>query len=163
MNNLRSIPILGIDPGFALIGYGLLLGGEVLDYGVIKTSKEDCVADRLLTIDQDVPELIYSLPVKPAVVSMEYFFADRKNVNSGKVLWSIGVIQVALAKLGYKEIIWQHQSTVKAAVCHGAATKKEIKEGLEFIFGMKFGGVDDALDGLAIAYSAQQGNRANMQ
>lgn len=154
--------ILGIDPAIATIGYGAIQDEGVLDYGVIKTPAKVPVYQRLQQIYADVCELCQML--KPDVVALEMPFFSRENTNAGKVLRALGVIELALAQCGLKEPIFLHQSQVKSAVAQYGAEKSEIQQAVMTIFNLpEPPKPDDAADGLAIAYAAQCGARANVK
>ena len=68
--------ILGIDPGYALVGYGIIdydgYKQEIVDYGVISTPKEETLPNRLYVIHQTLKRIIEIY--KPDVVSVEELF-----------------------------------------------------------------------------------------
>jgi crossover junction endodeoxyribonuclease RuvC len=161
MLDLHGKTILGIDPAIATIGYGAIRDQVVLDYGVIKTSKEMPVYGRLQQIHDDICELCQTL--KPDVAALEMPFFARENTNAGKVLRALGVIELALANCGLGAPIFLHQSQVKSAVAQYGAEKSEIQRAVMLIFNLsEIPKPDDAADGLAIAYAAQTGMRANV-
>lgn len=160
--DLRGKTILGIDPAIATIGYGAIRDEEVLDYGVIVTPATSPTYERLKQIHDDVRELCEIL--KPDVVAMEMPFFARENTNAGRVLRALGVIELAVAEAGLKEPIFLHQSQVKSAVAQYGAEKSEIQQAVMMIFKLpEIPKPDDAADGLAIAYAAQTGARANVR
>lgn len=154
--------ILGIDPAIATIGYGAIQDEHVLDYGVIVTPAKSSIYDRLKQIHADVCELCQLL--KPDVVALEMPFFTRENTNAGKVLRALGVIELALGDCGLADPIFLHQSQVKSAVAKYGAQKSEIQQAVTMIFGLSEPPKpDDAADGLAIAFAAQTGARANVK
>ncbi|NJK53721.1 MAG: crossover junction endodeoxyribonuclease RuvC [Leptolyngbyaceae cyanobacterium SU_3_3] len=160
--DLRGKTILGIDPAIATIGYGAICDQTVLDYGVIVTPASSPVYQRLKQIHDDVCELCEAL--KPDFVAIEMPFFARENTNAGKVLRALGVIELAVAESGMTEPIFLHQSQVKSAVAQYGAEKSEIQQAVMMIFNLpELPKPDDAADGLAIAYTAQTGARANVR
>jgi crossover junction endodeoxyribonuclease RuvC len=160
--DLRGKIILGIDPAIATIGYGAIRDEMVLDYGVIVTPANAPTYKRLQQIYDDVRELCQML--KPDVVAMEMPFFARENTNAGRVLRALGVIELALAESGLEEPVFLHQSQVKSAVAQYGADKSEIQQAVMMIFNLsEIPKPDDAADGLAIAYAAQTGARANVR
>ncbi len=160
--DLRGKIILGIDPAIATIGYGAICDETVLDYGVIVTPANAPTYKRLQQIHDDVRELCQML--KPDVVAMEMPFFARENTNAGRVLRALGVIELALAESGLEEPVFLHQSQVKSAVAKYGADKSEIQQAVMMIFNLsEIPKPDDAADGLAIAYAAQTGARANVR
>lgn len=162
MLTLQGKVILGIDPAIATIGYGAIQDDHVIDYGVIKTASTSLIYDRLKQIHDDVRELCQSL--KPDVVALEMPFFTRETTTANKVLRALGVIELALGEYGLNEPIFLHQSQVKASVAKYGAQKSEIQQAVMMIFGLsEIPKPDDAADGLAIAYAAQSGARANVK
>lgn len=159
--DLNHRVILGIDPAIATIGFGVICGSQAIDYGVITTPANAPMYDRLSQIRTDVQELCEM--VKPDMAALEMPFFGRENTNANKVLRAMGVIELALGDWGIRELVFLHQSQVKAAVAQYGASKAEIKQAVMAIFGLaKPPSPDDSADGLAIAYAAQCGARANV-
>ena len=73
--------ILGIDPGLAIVGFGVIEKGkfstEVLDYGVITTPKNMSISNRLHTIYQAACELMETF--KPDEVALEELFFNNNS------------------------------------------------------------------------------------
>jgi len=159
--DLNECIILGIDPAIASIGFGVIRGSEALDYGVITTPAHAPMYKRLSQIRADIQELCDM--VKPEIAAIEMPFFGRENTNANKVLRALGVIELALGDWGLTDLIFLHQSQVKASVAQYGASKSEMKEAVMLIFGLaKPPASDDSADGLAIAYAAQCGVRANV-
>ncbi|MDX2232746.1 MAG: crossover junction endodeoxyribonuclease RuvC [Leptolyngbyaceae cyanobacterium bins.349] len=159
--DLSNCIILGIDPAIASIGFGAICGSQALDYGVISTSAHTPMYERLQQIRTDIQSLCEM--VKPEVAALEMPFFGRENTNANKVLRAMGVIELALGEYGLTDLIFLHQSQVKAAVAQYGASKFEIKQAVMHIFSLpEPPSPDDSADGLAIAYAAQCGARANV-
>ena len=95
--------ILGIDPGTAITGWGLIKKTKtlkVIDYGCIKTSTDLSTADRLNKLHKELNLLIKKH--KPGIVAVEdiFFFKNLKTVI--KVSQARGVILLTAAKLKIK-------------------------------------------------------------
>lgn len=160
-SDLLNCVILGIDPAIASIGFGAIRGDRALDYGVISTAANVPMYERLSQIRNDVRDLCAML--KPDIVAMEMPFFGRENTNANKVLRAMGVIELTLGDCGLTDFIFLHQSQVKAAVAQYGASKFEIKQAVMHIFSLpEPPSPDDSADGLAIAYAAQCGARANV-
>lgn len=160
-HDLSDRIILGIDPAIASIGFGVICGDRALDYGVITTPAHAPMYERLSQIRSDVGELCNL--VKPDMAALEMPFFGRENTNANKVLRALGVIELALGDFGLTDLVYLHQSQVKSAVAQYGADKFEIKQAVMHIFGLaKPPSPDDSADGLAIAYAAQCGARANV-
>lgn len=159
--DLTQRVILGIDPAIASIGFGVIRGAQALDYGVITTPAKVPMYQRLSQIHSDVKELCEL--VRPDMAAIEMPFFGRENTNASKVLRALGVIELALGDWGLTELVFLHQSQVKSAVAKYGASKAEIKQAVMHIFGLaQPPSPDDSADGLAIAYAAQCGARANV-
>lgn len=161
LDDLSNAVILGIDPAIASIGFGIIQGSQALEYGVISTPANASMYDRLSQIRSDVQELCRLF--KPDMAALEMPFFGRENTNANKVVRALGVIELTLGDCGLSNLVFLHQSQVKAAVARYGASKDEIKQAVMHIFGLpEPPSPDDSADGLAIAYAAQCGARANV-
>ena len=90
--------IIGIDPGLARVGYGIIeIENErkiLLDCGVIETGKDKKEEDRLYEIFQDLNQLINHW--KPTTAAVEKFFFYRSSTTIS-VVQARGVIMMVLA------------------------------------------------------------------
>ncbi len=144
---------MGIDPGYALIGYGLLKKEgkqiEVLNYGVIKTIKGD-PGERLVRIYNKIIEIINDF--SPDVLSLEKLFFNKNAKTVLGVGEARGVI-ILSAKLKGLSIKEYTPLEVKQAMTgYGRATKKQVQYMVKSI--LKFEEIpkpDDVADALAIA------------
>ena len=160
--DVSKLRILGIDPGLASIGYGIIHQTTALDYGAITTPKTDSLPLRLKAIHADILELV--VKYAPEAVAIEYPFFGRDNTNQGLVLQALGVIRMALAEAGLTDHILLHQSTIKSAISGYGANKLDIQEAVQSIFNLPtLPRPDDAADGMATAYAAQCGHRSNIR
>ena len=92
--------ILGIDPGTATTGYGVLSAKRskltLLDFGWIKTDKKDSPQDRLVVIHRETLALIKNH--KPDVLALERIFFATNVKTAMSVSEATGVIKLAAAK-----------------------------------------------------------------
>ncbi len=146
--------ILGLDPGTATIGFGIIETGrqkhQLLDYGCIKTPAGMPFAERLKQIYEDL-EVIVKEWMPQAVAIEEVFFS--KNVKSAiQVAQARGAIMQQLA-LGPRQIAEYKPQQVKEAVCgYGKAEKKQVQKMVQLILEMdEMPYPDDAADALALA------------
>jgi len=90
---------LGIDPGFAILGYAVVQGTKekpvCLDFGVVKTDLPN-LPERLVQITQDLELLIEKYQPQQAVVEQLFFFKNQKTAMD--VAQSRGVVLYLLAK-----------------------------------------------------------------
>lgn len=146
--------ILGIDPGYAIVGFGVLdydnVRFRVVKYGAITTSPETPFNDRLAEIFDDMNDLFETF--KPDCMSIEKLFFNT-NVTTGiDVAEARGVILMSAAKR--KIPIYEYTPLqVKVAVTgYGRAEKHQVQEMTRNILSLKeIPKPDDAADALAIA------------
>ncbi len=145
--------ILGIDPGTASTGYGVIKKSKTLEclgYNVIHTSPKMNAGDRLKVINNELSKVIKKY--KPDVLAVEniYFFKNLKTAMP--VSQAKGVILLTAAK---KKIpVWEFSPPqIKLAVTgNGRADKKAVQEKIKEILRLKeIPKPDDAADALAIA------------
>jgi len=146
--------ILGIDPGTATTGFGLIAkdGAKLksLDYGVISTSKDKEMHNRLEVLYDDINSLIKQH--KPEVIVVEKLFFTNNITTAMTVSQARGVVLLAASK-NKVPIAEYTPLQVKMAVSgYGKATKKQVQEMVKRI--LKLDSIpkpDDAADALAIA------------
>jgi crossover junction endodeoxyribonuclease RuvC len=144
--------VLGIDPGLATTGYGIVDrdgdGYKVVEAGVITTPAEEPLPRRLKTIYDGVRELIAEFQPDEVAVEELYFAKNVKTAVS--VAQARGVILLAACELppvGYTPLQVKLQITG-----FGRATKGQIQGMVTRLLGLKTGPKsDDAADALAIA------------
>ncbi|OGF48560.1 MAG: crossover junction endodeoxyribonuclease RuvC [Candidatus Firestonebacteria bacterium RIFOXYA2_FULL_40_8] len=147
--------ILGIDPGIATTGYGLIenKGSNLclVDYGCILTSPKIPVSERLNKLFNELSKLIKKQ--KPDEVAVEeLFFA--KNVKTAMVVSQArGVIVLSCVRSGMKVVSEYTPLEVKMAlVGYGRAEKQQVQKMVTTLLNLKeMPKPDDAADALAIA------------
>ena len=157
--------ILGIDPGIAKVGYGIIekKGKQepcLVDYGCFETKKSGNFSKRLFKIYQGLKKIIKKY--KPDLLAVEniYFAQNTKTaIDVGKV---IGIILLAAeeARLPLTEI--SPLQVKQSLTTFGRADKKQVQEMVKIFLKMKeIPKPDDAADALAIALTAAQYSRLN--
>jgi len=147
--------ILGIDPGTAITGYGVIeiLGNKIkpIDYGCIVTDKKSSAAERLLLLDKELSKIIKKYKPKRIAVEDIFFFKNLKTAI--KVSQARGVILAAAARLKTASIEEYTPLQIKQAVSgYGRADKKQVQKMVKAILNLKeIPKPDDAADGLAAA------------
>ena len=145
--------VLGIDPGTAITGYGLVEDKdpiEMIACGVITTPAGSPLPERLLAIHQQLSEVIRSF--QPEAVAVEELFFSKNVRTAMSVGHARGVILLAAAQAGLP--IYQYKpSEVKQAVAgYGAASKKQMQEMVRLLLDLEQAPTpDDAADAVAIA------------
>ncbi len=155
--------ILGLDPGLATLGYGVIKKepkkkAEMLDYGVILTPKEENLAVRLCMIEKGLKQIIEKF--KPDEIAVEeLFFA--KNVKTGiAVAHARGVILLTANKECGRLFEYTPLQIKQALTGYGRAEKIQIQQMVKSLLGLK--GIpkpDDAADALAVALTHAQTNK----
>jgi crossover junction endodeoxyribonuclease RuvC len=146
--------ILGIDPGTAAMGYGVIdrNGGRLraIDHGCLVTSPDLPMPDRLLAIHGLLDDLL-SLH-QPAIVAVERLFFSRNAQTAMAVGQARGVVLLAAAQHG-KPVREATPNEVKSAIAgYGAADKEQVQRMVQLVLGMaELPRPDDAADALAIA------------
>ena len=145
--------IIGIDPGLARVGYGLIevVKGKkiLLDCGIIETSKEKKEIERLIEIHNDMNELIEKW--NPDIAAVEKFFF-YKSSNTINVVQARGVILLALGFKGI-QINEYAPAQIKLTITgSGKASKQEVLEAVMLDLDLDYPPKpDDSADALAIA------------
>ena len=145
---------MGIDPGMALVGYGVIEIEEnkvvLRTSGSIRTEKDDSVPKRLAEIMGDVRELIELY--NPDVVSIEdlFFFKNQKTIIP--VAQARGVILAVVESLSVPIFEYTPMQVKQVLTGYGRATKKEVEEMVRLIVVNKeLPKLDDTVDAIAIA------------
>jgi crossover junction endodeoxyribonuclease RuvC len=146
--------ILGIDPGTAMLGYGIVerTGTRLraIDHGVIKTASTLELPERLEAIYLAVTDLIELH--QPVLMGVERLFFTKNVQTAFAVGQARGVVLLA-AQLHHVEIREATPNEVKVATAgHGSAAKEQVQRMVQAILGMaEIPEPDDAADALAIA------------
>ena len=146
--------ILGIDPGYATTGFGILEAGrgsvQLLNYGTITTPTTLTFPERLVVLYDDMVQLIET--VKPDAVAVEELFWGH-NVTTGiGVSHGRGVILLAICKAGAPLFEYTPNQVKQAVVGYGGADKHQVMEMTRRILKMEaVARPDDAADAIAIA------------
>lgn len=144
---------LGIDPGTATLGYGVIAGDTepvAIDYGVIETPADAAMAMRLRDIHEGVCELIERF--HPTVVAVEQLFFARNVTTALTVGQARGVILLAAAQHDIPVTEYTPMQVKQAVVGYGAAHKHQMQEMVRIILSLRsLPKPDDAADALAIA------------
>lgn len=153
--------VLGIDPGTAITGYGLVeQSGDLrlVDAGAILTAVGTPLASRLLTIHEQLSRLI-SLHRPEAVAVEELFFS--KNVRTAmSVGQARGVVLLAAAQAGLPIYHYKPAEVKLAVTGYGGAAKPQIQEMVRLLLGLEdVPKPDDVADAIAIAICHLQSAR----
>lgn len=146
--------ILGVDPGIAIIGFGLVESARgkqtMLSYGAITTEAGLPLATRLYRIGQDMEELIGQC--RPDVISIEELFFNNNITTGIAVAHGRGVILYSAEKCGVPLYEYTPSQVKQAVAGYGKATKKQVMEMTRRLLGLaSVPRPDDAADALALA------------
>lgn len=153
--------ILGIDPGYATTGFGLIDATKgtykLLQYGVITTPKDMPFQDRLVTLYDDMVRLIEV--TKPAAVAVEELFWGHNITTGIGVSHGRGVILLAVAKSLIPLYEYTPMQVKQAVVGYGKAEKRQVMDMTKRMLHMdKVARPDDAADAIAIALCHARAN-----
>ena len=146
--------ILGIDPGIAIVGFGLIESNRgsvrMLQYGAVTTEAGLPLATRLVQIENDMTALIAQL--KPDEIAVEELFFS-KNITTGiAVAHGRGVILCTVERLGVPLFEYTPMQVKQAVAGYGLADKKQVMDMTKRLLKLKaVPKPDDAADALAIA------------
>ncbi len=146
--------ILGIDPGIAIVGFGLVESNRgsvrMLQYGAVTTEAGLPLATRLVQIENDMTALIAQL--KPDEIAVEELFFS-KNITTGiAVAHGRGVILCTAERLGVPIFEYTPMQVKQAVAGYGLADKKQVMDMTKRLLKLKaVPKPDDAADALAIA------------
>ena len=146
--------IFGIDPGFAITGYGVVekLGNKykVLDYGVITTKAGLDLSVRLNIMYEEIVRKFDEH--KPDCVAMEELFFCKNLTTGIAVAHGRGVLLLAINKLGKPFYEYTPLQIKQAITGYGKADKKQMQKMVQVV--LKLDSIpkpDDAADALAVA------------
>jgi crossover junction endodeoxyribonuclease RuvC len=152
--NPPVVKVLGIDPGLANTGYGVVQrrSGRLaaLDGGVVVTSPDLAVERRLVRIHQRIIDLI--LEHEPDVVALEELYFGQNARSAFAVGQARGVVVLAAGQRGLQTVGYTPQQ-VKGAVCgSGRADKEQVQRMVQALLSLtELPRPDHAADALAVA------------
>ena len=146
--------ILGLDPGTAITGYGLITaeagGYSLLDYGAFRTAAGQPDAARLVKLYDSLTALL--LMRRPDYVAVEQLFFNRNTTTAVPVGQARGVLLLAAAKQGIKIAEYTPLQVKQALTGYGRAEKRQIQYMVARLLDMEAPPRnDDDADALAIA------------
>ena len=146
--------ILGIDPGLASTGYGLIEAGRGryrhIDHGTIKTPSSDPHGKRLLVIYRAVEKITDQY--KPRYAAIESLFFTKNVTSAFPVAESRGVILLCFELHGIPVTELPPQEIKRGLTGHGRSSKAQVQEMVKLLLGMKeVPKPDHAADALAAA------------
>jgi crossover junction endodeoxyribonuclease RuvC len=155
--------ILGIDPGTAILGFGIIEvtrgKSQLVDAGVIRTPAKEDDAVRLQTIFEELTDII--IQTKPQEMSVEKLFFAQNVTTAMTVAQARGVVLLTGQQAGLKIYEYTPLQIKQALTGYGRAEKKQIQEMVRVILQLKvIPKPDDCADALAAAITHSMTFRA---
>lgn len=146
--------ILGVDPGIAIVGYGVVeyIGNKynVIDYGAIVTPSDQLFPDRLKDVYDQLTDII--IRYKPDDLAIEELFFNKNVKTALKVGHARGVEILAAVNHNLEIYEYTPLQIKQAVVGYGRAEKRQVQEMVKILLNLdKIPKPDDVADALAIA------------
>ena len=146
--------IIGIDPGTGILGFGIIEitkgKAQLVDAGVIRTPVKEDDAVRLLTIYEELTQIIAD--TKPEEMSVEKLFFSQNVTTAMTVSQARGIVLLCGMQAGLKIAEYTPQQIKQAVTGYGKADKKQIQEMVRMILQLQeVPKPDDCADALAAA------------
>ncbi len=146
--------ILGIDPGIAIVGYGIVdINGNsisMVEYGCITTSSKSRLPDRLFFIMNEMTDIINEF--KPEEMAIEELFFNKNTKTAITVAEARGVEILAAKQSGLEIYEYTPLQIKQAVVGYGRAEKQQVQEMVKILLNLsERPKPDDAADALAVA------------
>ncbi|NLC13849.1 MAG: crossover junction endodeoxyribonuclease RuvC [Chloroflexi bacterium] len=147
--------VLGIDPGIAITGFGLirlndLNEPELIKYGVINSTAEGDTSSRLVYLYRELTELIEQH--KPEYAAVERLFFQKNQKTAMAVSEARGVITLCIAQHNLPMAEYTPNAVKQAVTSYGNADKRQVQEMVKISLHLDdIPKPDDAADALAIA------------
>lgn len=146
--------ILGIDPGTGILGFGVIESSgtkaQLVDAGVIRTPVKEDDAVRLLTIYEELTDII--MASKPIEMAVEKLFFSQNVTTAMTVSQARGVVLLCGMQAQLKISEYTPQQIKQALTGYGRADKKQIQEMVRVVLGLQEAPKpDDCADALAAA------------
>lgn len=166
LNGVKRLRILGIDPGYAIVGFGVIdyAGSEfrAVEYGSIYTEAHTPFTDRLMLIDTDMQEILRRY--KPDCMAIEKLYFTTNRTTGIDVAQARGILVLDAAKAGLPVFEYTPLQVKQAVVGYGKAEKHQVMDMTRRILKLaQIPKPDDAADALAIAICHGHSSRGVMQ
>ncbi|GHU62509.1 crossover junction endodeoxyribonuclease RuvC [Clostridia bacterium] len=152
--NPKSLVILGVDPGYAILGWGMVeyrvSRHRLLGYGTVETSKDLRMPERLKELYRGLTGIIAKY--EPDVAAVEELFFNSNQKTAIKVGEARGAAVLACANAGLDVYEYTPLQIKQALTGYGRAEKQQIQEMVRQVLGLvKPPTPDDAADAVACA------------
>lgn len=156
--------ILGIDPGFAIVGYGIISYDgnkfKALEYGAITTDSKEDMFLRFKKIHDELSEIIDR--TKPDAMAIEELFFNNNQKTAINVAQARGVLLLSALNKNIPIFEYTPLQVKQATVGYGRAEKVQVQQMVKMLLGLeKIPKPDDTADALAIAVCHAHSNKMN--
>jgi crossover junction endodeoxyribonuclease RuvC len=157
-----SSVILGIDPGLAITGFGILESTgrdnqRVMGYGVIRTRANTPLSDRIVEIHDELKKILYEF--KPDIVAVEKLYFGKNAKTAMDVGHARGVVLLTIADEKLPLCEYTPMQIKLALTGYGKADKQQVQHLVQQLLNLKeIPKPDDAADALAVALTAVASN-----
>lgn len=151
---MKKVRILGVDPGYAIVGFGVVdydgFSFSLVEYGAVLTEADTPFPQRLRAIRNDM-EFIFG-KFSPDVMAIEKLYFNTNHTTGIDVAQARGVTLLSAAERDVPIYEYTPLQVKSAVVGYGKAEKKQVMEMTRQILGLvNIPKPDDAADALAIA------------
>lgn len=151
---MKKIRILGIDPGYAIVGFGVLdydgISFTPIEYGAVLTEANTPFPERLRSIHEDI-EFIFQ-KFKPETMAIERLYFNTNQKTAIDVAQARGITVLSAAKRNVPIAEYTPLQVKQSVVGYGKAEKYQVMEMTKRLLGLaQIPKPDDAADALAIA------------
>jgi len=146
--------VLGLDPGLASTGYGLVRGDgqklELVAYDVIRTPANMTTTERLILLRQEPSEVIAAYRPDAAAVEQVFFGANARTAMI--VGQAVGVLLLTLAEAGLQIAEYTPPQVKQSITGYGRASKSQVQQMVAILLGLSdLPRPQDAADALAVS------------
>lgn len=158
--------VLGIDPGYAIVGWGVVeyMGNRFtpVDFGAVTTEAGQAFEQRLVQVYEGVLRVMQAY--KPEALAIEQLFYQHNQTTVIGVAEARGVILLAAAQAGVPIFEYTPMQVKQAVTGYGKAVKKQVQEMTRvFLHLEKVPKPDDTADALAMAIAHCHCSRSQLQ
>ncbi len=160
MSERPAVRVLGLDPGTATTGFGVVEGpeggqGRMVEYGTIRTAARTPMPERLAEIYAAVREILSD--VQPDAVAVEEVFFSTNVSTALTVGQARGVLLLAAAQAGVPVFEYKPNEIKQTLTGYGGADKRQVQDMLRLVLGLaEAPRPDDAADAVAVALTHLQ-------
>lgn len=155
ISHKEALRILGIDPGIAVMGYGIIdmTGGKpgLVEAGVIRTKRSQPLEKRLVALYQGIKEVMEEF--RPSLIALEELRSAYKSPRTSSIMGQARGIVLLLAGMLDIPVKSYSPTSIKSALTgSGSATKEQVQKSVQQILKLEEAPrPSDVSDALAVA------------